>query len=225
MRLLFTAILFVIVFMVSCTKEKVPCTNCPTEPIQECYTIDEIKQFFVFNVGSYWVYKEENSGFLDTLTVTQSQNNTGGYNFWIEMYSTNQDFYYYYWPGLATGNQSCNNLNQICSRCIYIKRVKSKPGNFVHEQTCLFFNNSLLESTAVINSSFPDNKIIIDGITDSIELNSMHFSKTISVRELNTYMEGNQPTIHQFSKGVGLIKKELLDSLQTWELVDYYIQP
>jgi hypothetical protein len=40
-----------------------------------------------------------------------------------------------------------------------------------------------------------------------------------------TLMENNQPTNHYFSEQAGLVRKELLDSNQVWNLVDYHIEP
>jgi hypothetical protein len=38
-------------------------------------------------------------------------------------------------------------------------------------------------------------------------------------------MEGLQETNHYFSEDIGLIRKELLDSTKTWNLIEYYIEP
>jgi hypothetical protein len=36
--------------------------------------------------------------------------------------------------------------------------------------------------------------------------------------------EHSQPTIHWYAEGVGLIKKELLDSNQVWLLTKYHVE-
>lgn len=77
----------------------------------------------------------------------------------------------------------------------------------------------------VPNTEYQNNRIYVENVFDSLDVNqNFVFDRTIQIRESNTYMEGMQPTNHFFSEGVGLVKKELLDSNQVRNLVDYHIE-
>ena len=59
--------LLAICFILSCCKHEPP-----TEPAEECQydnNIGEMKRWYYFKVGTWWVYQEETTGALDTITV------------------------------------------------------------------------------------------------------------------------------------------------------------
>ena len=70
----------------------------------------------------------------------------------------------------------------------------------------------------------PENKISVVAVDDSLQLGGYTFGRTIKMFEQNTFTEGKQPTNRYFSENVGLVRKELLDSNQVWNLVDYHIE-
>lgn len=223
--LLFLSFVFTILCIPSCNKDKTQCPTCPTGGAgTDCEDIQNVKKFFAFKVGSWWVYEEENSGVRDSVYVTQYQNDPSNYNFDVRVYSTYQDYYYHYWPEFAVGDQSCNENGLICKRCLSVKRSKYKPGDFVAEGKCFFFIPKVGQFDYVYNTALPNNKVTIVSISDSITFSNLAFQRTVKVHEENTYMEGIQPTSHYFSEGVGLVRKELLDSNQVWNLVNYSIQ-
>lgn len=207
----------------SCVKDKTPCTTCPTGNTN-CEDIQNVKKFFAFKLGSWWVYEEETSGARDSVYVTSYQNNPTNYDFDVRVYSTYQDYYYHYWPEFAGGVNSCSESGDICQRCITVMRSKYKTGDFVDEAKCFPFISKKGESFSNFNTAYSNNKLIINDVVDSFNLDLLLFGRTFVIHELNTYMEGTQPTNHFFSENVGLIRKELLDSNQVWNLVNYHIQ-
>jgi hypothetical protein len=209
-----------------CKKDQVPCTTCPTGGGAGCEDIQNVKHFFYFKVGSWWVYEEENSGLRDSVYVTSAAENPSNYDFDVEVYSTYQDYYYRFWPqyGAAVGS-TCSPTGQSCGWCAKVFRSKYKPGDFVGQATCFIFQPVEGASDVNPNNSYANNRVYVDEALDSIEMNSYMFQRTVKMYENQTYMEGDQPTNHYFSENVGLIKKELLDSNQVWNLVDYHIEP
>ena len=204
-----------------CKKNDEPCTTCPTS---DCEDIQNVKHFFYFKVGSWWVYEEENSGMRDSVYVTSAAENPSNYDFDVEVYSTYQDYYYRYWPqyGASIGS-SCSQTGQSCGWCAKVFRSKYKPGDFVGQATCFIFQPIEGVSDINPNNSFANNRVYVDEVLDSIEMNSYIFLRTVKMYENQTYMEGDQPTNHYFSENVGLVRKELLDSNQVWNLVNYHI--
>ncbi len=226
LRIFSISLVLSLALVLGCNKDKVPCTTCPTGGgnLSNCEDIQNVKHFFYFKVGSWWVYEEENSGLRDSVYVTSAVENPSNYDFDVEVYSTYQDYTYRYWPEYYPIN-GCPESGQICKRCIIVKRAKYKPGDFVDEGRCFLFIPEVGDFTSVPNISFGGNRITVENILDSSEfILGLKYKKTVQISELNTYMEGKQPTNHFFSENTGLIRKELLDSNQVWNLVDYHIE-
>jgi hypothetical protein len=208
--------------LLGCKKdEPIPCQETGNE---NCEDIQNVKHFFYFKVGSYWVYEEETSGDLDTVYVTEASENPTNYDFDVRVYSTYQDYFYHFWPEYY-GAGSCQDSGPICSACLRVKRSKYKPGEYVGEGRSFIFVMEVGDFEYVPNTAFTNNKIIIDAKYDSYLIDTLIFNRTVKMHELNTFIEDKQPTNHYFSEDVGLIRKELLDSNKVWNLIDYYIQP
>ena len=212
------------VFMFSTCKKKEDKQFCSNNP-NECKSVLEAKDYFAFKVGSWWVYEEENSGLRDSCYVTHG-NVSDSWYFETEIYSTLQDFSYNYYPKYIQVLEGCNANATVNKKCLYVDREKGKPGEYVGHGYCFFVNYYQGASKNVPNISFSNNKIIIDEIYSNYTNGTFpnQFQKTIKIHELNTYIEGEQPTNHYYSKGIGIVKKEFLDSNQVWNLVNYHIE-
>ncbi|MFT6245213.1 MAG: hypothetical protein ACJA0U_002659 [Salibacteraceae bacterium] len=200
-------------------------TPCQETGNENCEDIQNVKNFFYFKEGSYWVYEEETSGDLDTVYVTEAAENPTNYDFDVRVYSTYQDYYYHFWPEYFPGNNGCPDNGSISKRCLSVKRSKYKPGDFVSEAKCMFFIPTVGESDGNWNSQYPGNIVRIVSIDDNFALDTLNFERTIKVFEDNTVMENHQPTNHYFSENIGLVRKELIESSKIWNLVNYYIEP
>ncbi len=221
-KLTLISLLVLLALGLGCKKDQVPCTTCPTGS-SNCEDIQNVKHFFYFKVGSWWVYEEENSGARDSVYVTIASENPNNYDFNVEVYSTYQDYYYRFWPEYYPVN-GCPQNGKICKRCLIVKRSKYKPGDFVAEGRCFLFIPLEGDSQGVYYNGFPENRIYIEEVNDSLQLINLTFGRSISVYENFTLMEGKQQTRHTFSEDVGLVRKELLDSNRVWNLVDYHIE-
>jgi hypothetical protein len=200
-------------------------SSCQETGNENCEDIQNVKNFFYFKVGSYWVYEEETSGDLDTVYVTEASENPSNYDFDVRVYSTYQDYYYHFFPQAVSGLNGCLTNGNICKWCASIMRSKYKPGDFVGEAKCFFFIPKVGATDVNWNSQFSNNYIIVNQIDNSFVNEGFIFDRTIKMNELNTQMEDFQETNHYFSENVGLVRKELLDSNKVWNLVNYCIQP
>ena len=207
---------------VSC-KDKNKKTYCEENPSQ-CQSVLAAKDYFCFEVGSWWVYEEETSHERDSLYVYESYSNSGNYDFDVRIHSTLEDYNYHYWP-IYVGGNNCSTVSPVQRKCIFINRSKGKPGDFIGEDYCFFLNaRKGTYETVTGNIFYPNNKIFIEDVFDTYTVGALQFGKTYKIRELSTLVEGIQPTNHYFAQGVGLIRKELLDSNQVWNLVSYHIE-
>jgi hypothetical protein len=221
--ILFLATLLLFLTSSSC-KDKNKKTYCEENP-SECSNIQGVKDYFCFKEGSWWVYQEETTLERDSVYITQYYNDLSNYDFDVRMYSTHQDYFYHFFPLYAGGSQNCNPSGNIYSTCIRIKRAKYKSGDFVDEATCFLFKFKLGSFSYVPNNYFENNRITVSNLFDNYNCGLSTFNKVVQISELNTLMEGKQPTNHFFAQGVGLIRKELIDSNQVWNLVSYHIEP
>ena len=212
------------VLILGCKKDKVPCTTCPTGPGAGCEDIQNVKHFFYFKVGSWWVYEEENSGLRDSVYVTSAAENPSNYDFDVEVYSTYQDYYYHFWPQYGpTLGSTCSQSGESCGWCVKVFRSKYKPGDFVSQATCFMFQPIIGNKDYNYHTSI-ENYVYVNDVVDSMIIGTLNFERTITMFEDRTIMEGDQPTNHLFSENIGLVRKELLDSNEVWNLVDYHIE-
>jgi hypothetical protein len=226
MHLKIVIILFFFLAFSSCKEDKkIEQSYCTQNP-GGCQSILEAKKFFAFKLGTWWVYEEETSKVRDSVYVTDSYISETTYDFDIRTHSTLSDYNYHYWP-FYTNAQGCNLTLPLPKnkKCLYVNRSKGKQGEFVGQDYCFFVNYSIGSfETVTGNIFFDNNKIIIDSIYDSLTLSVSTFGKTVKINEFSTRVEGIQPTNHYFSVGIGLVRKELLDSNQVWNLVNYHIE-
>ncbi|MBI1835959.1 MAG: hypothetical protein HYR91_01710 [Flavobacteriia bacterium] len=209
---------------IACKKDKTPeKTFCELNPDQ-CAPISEAKDFFLFKIGSWWVYEEETSKVRDSMYVTECTN-TPTYDFDARYKSALTGYEYHYYPiGYAGGVSTCSSTQPVESRCIYIMRSKMKPFD-LWEDICFMVNYKVgYYGFAYNNTDYLNDSVKVRYVYGTYHNNFYNFNKTIVIHENNTVIEGKQPTNHYFSKGVGLIRKELIDSNQVWNLVNYHIE-
>lgn len=198
---------------------------CVENP-ESCEVVMEGKNYFAFPVGSWWVYEEENSGMRDSIYVTEYSNSETTYAFDVRMVSARDDYEYHYFPQYINIAQ-CSQTTPSVNKCLYVKKSKGKPMDFLGESVCFFINhkvNDWIYSTSFNPNMDPSNKLTCTLLEDVFLQNGFQFDRTVSFHENYTHIEGMQETTHYYSKGVGLIRKELVDSNQVWNLVDYHIQ-
>jgi predicted small secreted protein len=219
--LVFCIVAFAAVFSTasSCKKKKKYCTGGGT-----CRSVLEAKEFFLFKEGSWWVYEEETTHERDSQYVTE-YHNTSGYDFDLTVLSSRDGYFYHYWPKFANGAiETCSEKEPVSGKCIYIYRNKWKIGDYVGEGNCFFVNYDIGQWIYVDNYQYQNDKITITNIHSEFQVPAGNFLNAIVIYENGTLIENNQPTKHFFVKNIGIIRKELLDSNQVWNLVNYHIE-
>jgi hypothetical protein len=179
-------------------------------------------------MGSWWVYEEETSHERDSMYVISSSNDPNSYDFDVKIKSALTDYTYHYWPVYYSGggNGGCTPNGTAYKKCVHIKRSKYKFQDLAGESTVLFvkYNTGDFVYTGSELTYCPNAKMTIVSILDSCNIGSLQFNKTIVTDENCTLAEGKQPTKFYYSNGVGIVRKELIDSNQVWNLVNYHIQ-
>jgi hypothetical protein len=187
------------------------------------------KEFFLFKPGSWWVYEEEYSGVRDSMYV-YSYANGSDYNFDIVVKSALDGFQYHYWPEYngQPNDQQCDEMAPVAKKCMNIKRSKfipGAPGVFIGEGRCMFFQYNLKDSVGYFNNNTTLSYFHVAAIEDHFQLGTYQFDRTIKVFDRKNGQNRYHPTNHYYSKGVGLVRWELADTTETWNLVNYHIEP
>jgi hypothetical protein len=215
-----------LLFLQSC-KDKDTQTACEKAP-ETCQYLSEAKDYFAFKEGSWWVYEEETTHERDSVYVTSFINNQSSHYFKTEILSTRDSFYTRYFPADFYEGNGCSYPGPVNKRCLYVKSTKSKFQNHLGETLILFFKNQLgdYQYTGAGGVNYcSNNKIIISNILTTFNNGFNLFNKTYEITDDCSHFENNQPVKYTFSKKVGLVKKTLVDSNETWNLVSYHIEP
>jgi hypothetical protein len=217
-----TLVLMALPLLWACRKDdKIPfCEQYP----DECVDIRMVKDWFYFDIGSRWVYEEENTGQRDTLIVTSSWSDTGSFEFTTRVFSSYDRYYCRCWANSAI-RYGDDKLVKKSTRSTSVKRSKGKDGDYVGESRCFVFYPIQGYSKFNLNGGSPysDNMLYIDSSFFQMTINETSFINVVKVREDHTYIEEDQPTVHYYASGVGLIRKELIDSNQVWNLIHYSV--
>ena len=112
-----------ITISIQCRKDRrIPfCEQYP----DDCVDIVQIKDHFYFDVGTYWVYQEENSGLIDSLWVSISftDSSESWFNYTIE---SSLNYTLKIWTVLLT-DLYVSGLVPREAASAYIKRAKLQP--------------------------------------------------------------------------------------------------
>lgn len=189
-----------------------------------CRSVLEAKDFFLFKQGTWWVYEEENTHLRDSQYVYE-YNNTSGYDFDMRVHSTLEGYDYHFWPDFAeAAPTACSENEPVSGICLWIYRSKGKSADYLGQSECFFISYNLGDYLYSPNQHFSNNKITVTEIMSNYNVNGQNHNNVVKINENCTITEGFQSTNHYFARNVGLIKKELIDSNQVWNLVNYHIE-
>ena len=206
-----------------CKDKETTQSYCEQNP-DGCQSISEAKDFFAFKLGSWWVYEEENTLQRDSMYVIESSINPNGYEFDVWIQSDLTGYRYHYWPEYYSNIQGCSEIASSSKKCLYINRSKGKYQDFLGGSYCFFVGYTSGSFVFTGGTQTCENKLIVSKIFNSYNLGDFTFKKTINTTETCTRSEGYQKINVYYAKKIGIIKKELVDSNQVWNLVNYHIQ-
>ncbi|MFN5983333.1 MAG: hypothetical protein ACK46Y_07395 [Fluviicola sp.] len=196
--------------------------NCSTNP-SECQYVKEAKDFFYFKVGSWWVYEEEISLVKDSVFVTSSYNYSN-YQFDTYLYSSLTGITLHYFPEQMYEVNGCSSTEPVSKQCLRIKWSESKPGEFLWDGKILGIKYNLNSYVGSHNIYYPNNFVTVKSIYTTYT-DVFSFNKTLKLSENASRRDNNQPVNYYLSSGVGIVRKELLDSNKVWRLISYHIEP
>ena len=133
------SLLLLSVLLSTCKKEAEDCAApCPCTG-DAC--IDEMKDWFLFQPGTYWIYEEQSSGALDTVLVlgaVESENSffmeteSSVLEEWIPNLWVKYKYRYQYY-----GDNHC--ITRPACTCHRLNRIKGRTGDYVGESNILTY--------------------------------------------------------------------------------------
>jgi hypothetical protein len=188
----------------------------------EATTIDEMMEWVYFKTGTYWIYEEQNSGAIDTMTVYYDYNgvsNTGNREFVVKMESSLDGYTYEYWFNDAWSGE-CG-LFPGCF-CRAVDCEKYVPGDAAGVNHVFIFplkvGSQVWQSHGVdFGLSRVTNFFATDTIGESVFNNIYVFNQDFSPQH------DYEPSIYKIALEVGIVQKILVNSSENWELIEYQI--
>jgi hypothetical protein len=224
-------ILHIVLMLLIC----VVCSRCkhlPPAPPCECgevNTIDELKQWAHFKTGTYWIYEEETTHALDTFTVLNSHDfvTPDGYpQFDYEMYRTGDDYYYRFGFNESGSALDCNN---DCCECRRLWCSKYRPGHADGQEPLLTFPTYVGSYAYIVNVDVIDKVEVVD-YKGTYCLSEQCFDDVVVERNGESVLDQEAAANgdyyqakYFFAKHYGIIRKEITETNEVWNLIDYQI--
>ncbi len=170
-----------------------------------------------FKTGSYWIYEEENSGAIDTITVFedwQGQDSEGNSAFYTRTISSHDGYYYLY---EYHSSFTIHSLTTPACQCEKVKRTKARPGDFVGADRLFTFPPIPENYTGAGLSGVSQ---VIDVRTDTV---NGHPALIAVFNTENNSSEDYQATEISVGKNIGVVGKTLIDDDMTWNLIEFEV--
>lgn len=194
--------------------DSVWCPGC-----KEDQSLDGMKDYFFFKTGTWWVYQEQNSGELDTVTVFYDYDgNTNGYDE-FEWKSSSSHFQYNFYYEFSD-SYSIHCLTDEDCTCRKLRRDKSRPGDYVGGGQ--YFTYPIIEG----NSTNDDGVCKVLNIAETDQINNNVFNAVaefdIEVDESANHI--GHHTKYRWAKNAGIVDFQDLNSNTHWNLIEYHIE-
>jgi hypothetical protein len=179
---------------------------------------EDMKAWYYFNEGTYWIYEEQNSGLKDTVIVYSNQENQFDTIFQFEWHSTSSLGNHFHqwvntsWSGHCAQRISCN--------CHVVFKARSQNGKFVGEDRPFMFPH--FENNWVSNLWVGGLSTVVS-INESLELGDLVFNNVIGYDTEIDATEDNNQVFYKFAKNVGMIEKKIPALNEEWRLIEYQI--
>ena len=213
----YSIIIFLSIIFFSCCKKK---------PYERFIPAD-LKAYWDFKPGTYWIYQDSITGAIDSVYVTKRTNYTGegtlNYNgdkiiyefLQIDKHSSLDGYDYQYWINTQAGDKDVKEANVVFSN-------KSKPGDY-HSNKCFVYPLIIGTATYVGYGGGPSN--FDTCFIKNILSNFFGFENVIEIENTFNEFEHFKHSFSYYSKYIGLIRYEVPDSNENKKLINYYINP
>ena len=181
-------------------------------------SFEDMKAWYFFKEGTYWIYEEQNTGQLDTVIVYSNQENQFDTIYQFEWHATSSlgGFFDQWvntsWSGHCAEKISCN--------CHLVFKSRGIPGVGVYEDRPFMFPH--IKNNWVSNLWAGGLSTVVS-IQETLEFGDFIFYEVV---EYNTEIDATQndnEVFYKFAKNIGMIEKKIPSLNEEWRLVEYGI--
>lgn len=213
----------IIVFASSCIKDNMKDNEYYAGNGIDLKPLGDAKDYILAAPGSYWIYKNTNSGAFDTQRLinfevdltssTQKQRDGQSYILEYNRVFRTLSCSYSNQSILEKTNDFFTNPDVYANNKIVLLRRMNKG-------TANIFFYPFVERETVSNTNYT-------GMDSIMKVQGEEYQMVAKFEVIQDHSwEGSEPypnTIYYFAKGVGLIKRQALEKGDAWELVNYYV--
>jgi hypothetical protein len=181
-------------------------------------SVEEMKKWYYFKTGTWWVYQEQTTGDLDTITVYydwEGTNGDGTVGFETWGNSSYDGFNYKY---NFNSSFSIHCLAAEECTCHKVKRAKTMPGNFVGEAQIFLY--PLIEGNYTASNG---GWCKLDTLHTTYELYSTIY---LNVAEWNIPVDASEnyvQTRYWIAENIGIVRRKNSFLNSDWILIEYNI--
>ena len=199
------------------------------EPAAACQydsSVEGMKEWCYFKTGTWWVYREQTTGELDTITVYSAWSGTypsGNVGFETLCNSSYDGFNYIY---RFNSSFSVNCLTEQECTCHKLSRVKTMPGTYVGEEELFLF--PVIQGNYNNIVGYPNGQILggTSTATDvglSMDINGNTIEGVTRWNVTTDQSEGGWPSVYFFARSIGIVGMEFPHEEEIWRLLEYHI--
>ena len=183
----------------------------------------EVLDYFYFQPGSIWVFQNDKTNTLDTITVNDAskrlQDGLKGdkYENARSVWYSSLDKYQYHYSVYTQGSAGCIREGSKWP-CYMINLSKTKIGDVLSSSYAWFYPFQKGYGGRADFSSQPS-QITMDNYFDSLKIADTTYYKVMVVKITNSLVANRKDTKFYWAKGVGIIKKENITDAETWNLI------
>jgi hypothetical protein len=219
--ILFVLSLALALSLVKCKHEPMIDPNGPQ--CGEATTIDEMMEWVYFKTGTYWVYREQNSGTLDTVTVYYDYNGvhpSGNRDFVVKMRSSLDGYTYEYWFNDAWSGD-CDLLPSCF--CRVVDCDKYVPGDYAGGNHVFIFPLKVGNQVGQggYNLEFGPSKIVAHYQNDSIQ--NFEFTNVFEIHQAYSPQHNYEQSSYKIVNRIGIVQKSIPEYSENWEIIDYHV--
>jgi hypothetical protein len=194
-------------------------STCKEKERKTIYIDAETKAYCDFRTGSWWVYKEEQTGLIDTIKITSYE----------RMIETDEELadvdfesvlMYNRWSQVPQGNKSFQRIDADYgygkdSKTAFVEEQYSFG---IHFPTIIFYPINTVGGKATI---YQGDMLILERKMDSLELEGKTYRHIKEISTSAAAFSKKQKRIY-WSKNVGRIRFETYDG-EVWNLIDHHV--
>ncbi len=189
----------------------------PPEPPAVCQydsSVEEMKKWYYFKTGTWWVYQEQTTGELDTITVYHDWEGTNGDGTEGFEWYGNSSYDGFNYKHRFNSSYSIHCLTAEECTCHKVERSKTMPGNFVGAGKIFLY--PLIEGNYTASGT---GWCTLEVLHDSLALSENTYNNVAEWDIPDDDSEENVHTKYWIGENAGIIRWQNLETNSDWLLI------